>query len=129
MESTRDERLTGREVATDLKASVAARRELGDELEDHVLESFLARVQQRIDLQVREQVQQQLARSADQPRALREGSGRTHGAPSPLVVPAALGIAIPLVAIAGSIARGFGVLVVMVGVLAVLALYFEYSKR
>jgi hypothetical protein len=129
MESTPGERLAGRETATDLKASIAARRELGNELEDHVLESFLARVQQRIDLQVREQVQQQLAQSVDLPRTIREGRGRSHGAPSPWVVPTALGIAIPLVAIAGNIAHGFGVLVVMVGVLAILALYFEYGKR
>jgi len=44
------------DLSSDLKASVGARRELGPELEDQVLEAFLARVQGQIDVRVAQQV-------------------------------------------------------------------------
>ncbi len=129
MDSTPAEPLTQREVATDLKASLAARRELGDELEDHVLEAFLARVQQRIEAQVREQVQQQLAQSESRPVPRAAGGHSGRSAPAPWVVPAALGVAIPLVGAAGKQAGGIGVVAALVVVIAVIVLYFEYAKR
>lgn len=116
------ESLAERDVTNELKASIAARRELGDEMEDHVLEAFLARVQQRIDAQVSQQLAQHKAR-------LDKQEGRSRGGAAPWVVPAALFAAVPLVAVASQRAHGFGVLVVMIAVVGILALYWEFSQR
>lgn len=108
--------LAQREVATDLRASVNARRELGPEMEDHLIEAFLARIEQRVDLHVAQHVAGQkgsrpLGRPQDQ-------------APNVGVIVGSLGVAIPLLAIAGGIAGGFGIFAVMLAVVAVNLLYF-----
>ncbi|MBV9279210.1 MAG: hypothetical protein JOZ41_03935 [Chloroflexi bacterium] len=114
------ESLARRDVATDLHSAVAARRELGPELEDEVVEAFLARVQQRIDAQVRSQIDQSPSRPV----------ARHGGAESaPWVVPATLALSIPLIAIAGAAGGWIAILVVMVAVVSVFAIYMEYAKR
>jgi hypothetical protein len=45
------------------------------------------------------------------------------------VVPAAIGATIPVVAIAGYIASGFGVLIALIFVISVIAIYAEYGTR
>ena len=107
------ESLARKDVATDLKAALEARRELGIELEDHVLEAFLARVQQRIDAQVAEQ----LATIERRP-PVRHLKGAVAG----WVLPATLAVSIPLVAVAGRFGGGFGILVVMIALMAITAI-------
>src|SRR5436309_3043833 len=109
-----------KEVVTDLKAAVEARRELGAELEDHVLEAFLARVQQRIDTQVAEK----LAVSGARPVA-----GQQRGYMPGWVLPASLILSFPLLGIAGKYAGGFGILIVMIALVSLTAIWLDYSKR
>ena len=104
------------ELSNDLTASVAARRELGPELEDQVLEAFLARVQTQIDTRVAQQV-----------AGSRPVSSPKHAAASKYnpteIVGATFGIAIPLVLFAGIFGHAFGVAMVMLAVIAVNVLY------
>ena len=119
MESTPPQPITRADTVTDLKAAVEARRELSGDLEDHVLEAFLARVQERIDGQVR----QHLAEAGvNRPPVHR----RQYGG---WVLPASLGVCIPLVAIAGAAGGVWGILVVMIAVIALTAIYLDYDKR
>jgi hypothetical protein len=120
MDAKPTEPLAKKDVVTDLRAALEARRELGGDLEEHVLEAFLARVQDRIDAQVREQ----LAQSGSRPAAKKRGR-RIEG----WVIPASLGLAIPLVAIAGGIGGAVGILAVMIAVVVLVGLYFEYGHR
>lgn len=104
------------DVGPELKAAVQARRELGPDLEDQVLEAFLARVQQRIDSEVNQSLAQ---RSGSRP--VKRGGNEWA------LVAAVLGglaLMIPLMAIAGDIAGAFGVVVVVLGVVAISLLYF-----
>jgi hypothetical protein len=106
------EPLSQRDVAAELKAAVAARRELGDEMEDPVIEAFHARLERQIDARVDERVAQlRPARSKSVEKAHHE------------VLFGSLAIAIPLVAIAGGIARGTGIIAVMAVVLILNILY------
>ncbi len=107
--------MTQTELGADLRAAVAARREMGADMEDQVLDVFLARVQQRIDAQV---AQGLASRSSAKP-AKRE---RIDSA-LPVMV-ASLGISIPLMAIAGEAAGGAGVFIVMAAVVLINTLYF-----
>jgi hypothetical protein len=120
MESSPAESLAKKEVATDLKAAVQARRELGGDLEEHVLEAFLARVQERIDAQVR----QQLQGSGSHPVA-RGHKGAVRG----WVLPTSLAMCIPLVAIAGASGGAVGIVVVLGAVLGLFAIFLEYANR
>jgi hypothetical protein len=116
MEPTQTRQHSPPSLTPDLKAAVEARRELGPELEDQVLEAFLARVQQRIDGEVKQALAQ---RSGSRPAK--------KGANEWALVATVLGglaLMIPLMAIAGDIAGGFGVMVVVAGVVAVSFLYF-----
>jgi hypothetical protein len=119
MDSTPSQRLNQREVASDLKAAVGARRELDDDMEDHVLEAFLARVDQRIV----ERVDQQVARtSAAAGPSSRED--KRHAARSDAwVIPASLGVCIPLVGAAGGLGGSIGVVAVMVAAVILVASY------
>jgi hypothetical protein len=103
------------EDVSELKAAVAARRELGPEFEDHVLEAFLARIQQQVDAQ--------LARLQPQkpPRPAKPIKGDRVQVE---IVGGIFALAIPLMAIAQVTAGAVGVLFVMIGVVAVNLLYF-----
>jgi hypothetical protein len=87
----------------ELRAVVAARRELGPEYEPELIDSFLERVERRLDQRHRGKA----ARSA-----------KEHHAITPLVL-GSLGLAIPLMGIAGAAAGAFGVAMVCVAIVLV----------
>ena len=66
------------DIASDLKATLAARRELGPEMDDELVELFLARVDSYIKAQV---ASQRRAR----PRKRRKAQGDGPGFPRPLL--------------------------------------------
>jgi hypothetical protein len=102
------------EDLAELKASVAARRELGPELEDHVLEAFLARIQQQVDAQITQRPQ----KAAKAAKPMKGERVQVE------VIAGTFALAIPLMAIAQITAQGLGVAFVMLGVIAVNLLYF-----
>jgi hypothetical protein len=107
-------RFTDGETVSDLKAAVGARRELGPEMEDQVLETFLARVEERVGIRAAE-------RSGSRPIARAKGTEIE----SPVkVVGGSMALAIPSLAIAGDVAGGLGLIVVVIGLIAVNLLYF-----
>ncbi|GAC1628446.1 MAG: hypothetical protein NVS4B2_09530 [Chloroflexota bacterium] len=115
MEPSTPETITHRDDSADLKAAVNARRELGVDLEDHVLEAFLARVQERIDARV----DRRMAESGRP--AVRSGHAPPLGVEK---IAAPMALAIPLIAIAGGIAGGVGVIAVMAALTIIIALVF-----
>jgi predicted phage tail protein len=117
MSSQQPDELAQREMASDLKAAVGARRELSDDMEDHVLEAFLARVQSQVDARVQQQVAQAMATRPN--RSKGGGEGHLVG-----VVTGSLALAIPLIAIAAAGAGSVGVFFVMAGVVLVNLLFF-----
>jgi len=104
------------ELSNDLKASVAARRELGPDLEDQVLEAFLARVQTQIDARVAQQV------AGSRPITPPKRTAGSKYNPTE-IVGATFGIAIPLVLFAGIFGGGIAIAMVMLAVIAVNVLY------
>lgn len=107
-------RLTDRETASDLKAAVGARRELGPEMEDEVLEAFLARVEQRVDARVAQH-------SGSKPIA----KSKRGEIESPVhVVGGSLVLSIPSLAIAGDVAGALGLVLVVAALIALNTLYF-----
>lgn len=115
--------LTRQDVAADLKASLGAQHELGPEMQDHVIEAFLARIEQRIDARV----EQRLAERGARPVMPSAGSGGRSAHPERVIAPS-LALAIPLVAIAGGLAGGFGILAVILGVIALNAMYLFHDR-
>jgi hypothetical protein len=117
MERAQPERLDDQEVRADLKAALEARRELGPEMEEHVVEAFLARIDQRVQAQVAQQV------AVSQPSR----PVRTHheNRKAPWVLPASLGLAIPLCAIAGDAAQGVGIIGVLALILIINVVYYS----
>ncbi|HEX6510340.1 MAG TPA: hypothetical protein VF221_22140 [Chloroflexota bacterium] len=107
-------KLTDHEVVSDLKASVGARRELGPEMEDEVLEAFLARVEERLGVRAAE-------RSGSKPVAK---SKRSEIESPVTVVGASLILSIPSLAIAGDVAGSLGLVLVVVALIAIDTLYF-----
>ena len=107
--------LSDREVFTDLKAAVHTQRELGSDMEDYVLEAFLARIEQRVDARVAKQTG---SKKAGKPK-------RAVVSQNPMrVAGGTLLLSIPLVAIAGDVAQAKGIIVVMLTVLVINVLYF-----
>ena len=86
----------------ELKATVRTRQELGEEMEEEVIESFLQRLQgsidQHVDARVTEVLAQQRSRKSHHPPAWR--------------IALVLGLSIPLVAVAGLSGGFFGILIV-----------------
>ena len=91
----------------ELKAVVAARKELGPEHEDHLVAGFLERIEKEIDRRVDEKV-----------RAL--GPTRRRGGSA--LHPGNLALCIPIVAIAGGIGGLPGLIVAFVALALVFAL-------
>jgi hypothetical protein len=87
----------------ELQAHVAARRELGPEYEPELVDSFLERIEGKLDQRHHGKV------------ARRD---KEHHAITPLVL-GSLGLAIPLMAIAGASAGPFGVAMVCVAIVIV----------
>ena len=88
----------------ELQAHVAARRELGPEYEPELVDSFLERIEKRVD-------QRRHGKAARR-------DGRPHTTITPLVL-GSLALAIPLMAVAGSAGGPFGVAMVCIAVVLV----------
>lgn len=85
----------------ELETAVEARRELGPEYEDMVLDAFMEKLERRID------------------ERMKEAAPRRPGKPSPHVVPIALGsigMGIPITAIAGGTAGAVGIAIAWIGI-------------
>jgi hypothetical protein len=87
----------------ELQAHVAARRELGPEYEPELVDSFLERIEKRVD-------------QRGHGKAARRD--KQHHAITPIVL-GSLGLAIPLMAVAGSAAGPFGVAMVCIAIVLV----------
>lgn len=107
-------RLSDHETVSDLKAAVGARRELGAEMEDDVLETFLARVEQRLGTRVPKQM--------EAPPAAKASRAQVES-PIP-VVGSSLVLGIPSLAIAGDVAGTVGLILVVAALIAINLLYF-----
>ncbi|MGW4676602.1 hypothetical protein [Streptomyces sp. NPDC004324] len=118
--------MTGREAGGDaelkkeLDATLHARRELGDEYESALVDSFLEKVEQRLDGAVDRRVRRQLA---EQQMVVARGARSPQGTDSwgerfgfGIV---SLVLAVPLSAIGGGIAHLPGLLVAWVGIVGV----------
>ncbi|WP_078856150.1 hypothetical protein VM636_18460 [Streptomyces sp. SCSIO 75703] len=108
------------DLKKDLDATLRARRELGEEYDSALVDSFLEKVDQRIDIAVDRRVRRQLAeqqvtavRGARSPRPTDSWGERFGFAIVSLV------LAMPLSAIGGGIARLPGLLVVWIGIVGV----------
>jgi hypothetical protein len=108
------------ELKKELNATLQARRELGDEYESALVDSFLEKVDQRIDGAVERRVRRQLAeqqmvvaRGARAPRAT-DSFGERFGFGIVSLV-----LAIPLSAIGGGVADLKGLLVAWAGIVGV----------
>jgi hypothetical protein len=87
----------------ELQAHVAARRELGPEYEPELVESFLERIERRVD---------------ERPHGKAARRDKEHHAITPLVL-GSLGLSIPLIAVAGAQAGAFGVALVCIAIVLV----------
>jgi len=92
----------------ELKAVVAARKELGPEHEEHLIAGFVDRMSKEIDRRVDERVRELAPRK---PRA-----SSLH--------PATLGVCIPIIAIAGGIGGTAGLIAAFIA----LAFVFAFSE-
>jgi hypothetical protein len=106
-----------RDLRDDLLAATAARRELTPDDERYLVENFLSKLDREIEARIDARID---ARLASIPR--RRGI-------EPWVVPAALGVAIPICAISAASAGAVGILLALGFVVAVLAIYAEYNGR
>ncbi|MFG3260381.1 hypothetical protein [Streptomyces sp. NPDC048172] len=130
------------ELKKELDATLATRRELGPEYEDELIDSFLEKVEQRLDGVVDKRVRRQLA---EQQMVVARGSARPQQGGSPQSYPDGLGarlglavaslvLAIPLSAIAAVNAGLSGLISCWVGIVAVNALqasrsWFTWGRR
>jgi hypothetical protein len=93
----------------ELEATLAAREEVGDELEPQLVDRFADRIEAEIDRRASQKAAQQRPRSP----------GPHHGAPMIPLALGSLGLAIPLMGIAGGTAGFPGVLVVCIAIVLV----------
>lgn len=104
----------------ELDAAIAARRELGDRMEDDVIDAFLDRVETSLDTRVDRRVDEQLHRlhvtAGERGKAM---TGR---------IAASLGIGIPLTAIAGGIGGVAGIVAIWVSIVVLNIYYTEVEK-
>ncbi|MFD5657423.1 hypothetical protein [Streptomyces hirsutus] len=108
------------DLKKELNATLQARRELGDEYESALVDSFLEKVDQRIDGAVERRVRRQLAeqqmtvaRDSRSPRATDTWGERFGFGIVSLV------LAVPLSAIGGGVAHLHGLLVAWLGIVGV----------
>ena len=100
------------DIDTELRAAIGARRELGAELEPHVIDGFVERIERRLDERGRERRPTKAARQQSE-----------HSLALAIV---SLCAAIPLTAIAGGTTGLAGVIFVWVGIVLV---NFVYGRR
>jgi hypothetical protein len=106
------------ELKKDLGAVLEARKDLGTDYESALVESFLAKVDARLDGQVEKRVRRELAeQTMDHHRSVRTKKPRKGN--SGLLAAASLGCAIPLSAIGATQAGLAGLLITWVGVVGV----------
>ncbi|MER6327851.1 hypothetical protein ABT298_00745 [Streptomyces sp. NPDC001034] len=109
------------ELRKDLDATVRARRDLGDDYDSALVESFLEKVEQRLDGAVDRRVRRQLA---EQQMAAARGTARR---PNPVdswgerygFAVLTLVLAVPLSAIAGALTGLAGMVVTWLGIVGV----------
>ncbi|MBD0293077.1 MAG: hypothetical protein ICV70_05840 [Jiangellaceae bacterium] len=106
----------------DVAAAIGARRELGPEYQDAVVDSFLAGVEKEIDRRVDARVAERLGDEA----ALRRG--RERGDPALVLGFVSLGTGIPITAISAS-EVGFGGLLVSWAGIAAVNIAHAWSRR
>lgn len=93
---------TSADVEEELRVAVKARQELGLDHEDEVIESFLARVQDRIDARVEARVDEELRGLPSRPRFASPSNGRIRTVIG--YTAACLALSIPIAAVLGEIA-------------------------
>ncbi|WP_107081818.1 hypothetical protein [Streptomyces sp. SBT349] len=110
------------DLRRDLDAAVQTRKELGETYEAELIESFLEKVEQRIDTTVDKRVRRQLA---EQQMVIARGGRSSQSGPGPAFGLAALSLvlAIPLSAIAVTQAGLAGLLICWGGIVGVNACY------
>ena len=96
----------------ELEAHVAARRELGPEYEAELMDSFLERIEKRVD---------------DRHGKPARRDSRPHTTITPLVL-GSLALSIPLIGVAGAKAGAFGVAMVCIAVVLV-NLFVALTRR
>lgn len=104
----------------ELTAALHARQELGERLEDEVVDTFLSRVERAIDARVDARLQGQLP-------AVRRRGGNTDVGGVWLAL-GSLGMGIPITAIAGSMAHLPGIIAVWAGIAIVNIAYNQRQK-
>ncbi len=104
-----------REFKDDLKATLAARRELSPEMEDSLVTNFLQQVERAIDARVDARVAE-----ATRSRGIRQRNQTG-------TVAASLALSIPLLAIAGGIAGATGMILVLVMIVVINLIAFVRS--
>ena len=90
---------TAVDVEEELRVALDARKELGVELEDEVVESFLSRVQESIDARVEARVSEALRGVPARPRFASPSNGRIRVVFGYVV--GGLALSIPIAAVAG----------------------------
>ncbi len=108
------------DLKKDLDATVRARGELGEEYDSALVDSFLERVEQRIDDTVERRVRRHLAeqRMADARGTRRPRSAGSWGDRFGLAV-VSLVLAVPLSAISGALAGMTGIVATWLGIVGV----------
>lgn len=113
----------GRELRGDLSAAVETRKELGASYEDDLIDSFLEKVEKRIDATVEKRLRRQLAEQqmviARGGRPPQGGDGQAGPGPAFGLAALSLVLAIPLSAIAAVNVGFFGLLVCWAGIVGV----------
>jgi hypothetical protein len=94
------------ELRRELEATLAARRETGHELEPQLVERFADKIEQEIERRAQE-------------LATRRRPGPAHNAPMIPLALGSLGIAIPLIAVAGNMAGTAGVIAICIAIVLV----------
>ena len=97
----------------ELEATLAAREEMGEELEPQLVDRFADRIEQEIDRRASEKAARQRPRSPG------------HNAPMIPLALGSLGLAIPLIAIAGGLAGTAGVIAVCIAIVLVNLLWIR----
>jgi anti-sigma factor RsiW len=104
------------EYRHELEATLAAREEMGEELEPQLVDRFADRMEREIDRRAKDEAHRQRPRSPG------------HNAPMIPLALGSLGLAIPLMGIAGGTAGFPGILVVCIAIVLV-NLFWSFGRR
>lgn len=103
----------------DLEATVRTRQELGREYESELIDSFLGRLDARLDAQIERRVSEELARQEDIAPVRRRRRERERRDPDTWFSMFSLIMAIPLSGIAAGTGRLTGLAIVWLGIVGV----------